>query len=334
MAEAPITPHALGRRALGTLALGLAAGRAAQAQPSAATWPTQPIRLIVPYAAGGAVDLLGRALGELLGPQLGQPWVVENLTGGGTTVAALAAKRAPADGHTILLATSTTLAVAPTLFRRLGYDPVRDFVLAATVTTAPFALVVPRAGPADVPALVADAKRAGGRYTYASAGPGTPQHLAAAMFAGAIGAEMVHVPYRGSAPAMPDLVGGRVSMMFCDLASAIGFIQSGELRLLGVATPARLAVVPDAPTMAELGFPGFEAVSWQALALPAGTPPAVVERLSAAAVATVESEAGKARIETIGLLPYARPAAALGGFVAEEIRRWEPVVRASGAVNE
>jgi tripartite-type tricarboxylate transporter receptor subunit TctC len=265
------------RRGIAALGLGLAAA-SARAQTRSA-WPTQSIRLIVPYAAGGAVDLLGRALAELLGPRLGQSLIVENLTGGGTTVAAIAAKRAPADGHTILLATSTTLAVAPALFRSLGYDPVRDFTLAATVTTTPFAPVVPRRGPADMQALITDAKRADSRYTYASAGPGTPQHLAAAMFAGAIGAEMVHVPYRGSAPAMPDLIGGRVSMMFCDLASAIGFIQSGELRLLGIATPARMAILPDTPTMAELGFPGFEAVSWQALALPAGTPGPVLEPL-------------------------------------------------------
>jgi tripartite-type tricarboxylate transporter receptor subunit TctC len=320
------------RRGIAALGLGLAAA-SARAQ-TRSPWPTQSIRLIVPYAAGGAVDLLGRALAELLGPRLGQSLVVENLTGGGTTVAAIAAKRAPADGHTILLATSTTLAVAPALFRSLGYDPVRDFTLAATVTTTPFALVVPRRGPADIQALITDAKRADSRYTYASAGPGTPQHLAAAMFAGAIGAEMVHVPYRGSAPAMPDLIGGRVSMMFCDLASAIGFIQSSELRLLGIATPARMAILPDTPTMAELGFPGFEAVSWQALALPAGTPRPVLERLSAETMAALESESGRARIESIGLLPYAKPANALDGFVADEIARWAPVVRASGAVNE
>ncbi|WP_424134588.1 Bug family tripartite tricarboxylate transporter substrate binding protein [Roseomonas chloroacetimidivorans] len=322
------------RRALAGLGLALAAPAALAQTPPRTAWPTQPVRLIVPYSAGGAVDLLGRALNDLLAPRLGQSLVVENLTGGGTTVAAIAARRAPADGHTILLATSTTLAVAPALFRNLGYDPVRDFVLAATVTTTPFALVVPRSGPADIQALIADAKRTGGRYTYASAGPGTPQHLSAAMFASAIGVEMVHVPYRGSAPAMPDLIGGRVSMMFCDLASAIGFIRSGELRLLGIATPARMAMLPDTPTMTELGFPGFEAVSWQALALPAGTPPAVLERLSAETMAALESEAGRARIESIGLLTYARPFTTLDGFVASEIARWAPVVRASGAANE
>jgi tripartite-type tricarboxylate transporter receptor subunit TctC len=326
----------LGRRGLAVLGLALPAlaARAQTAVPGRPPWPTQPIRLIVPYAAGGAVDLLGRALAELLGPRLGQSLVVENLTGGGTTVAAIAAKRAPADGHTVLLATSTTLAVAPALFRNLAYDPVRDFALAATVTTTPFALIVPRDGPKDVPALIADAKRAGGRYTYASAGPGTPQHLSAAMFASLIGAEMVHVPYRGSAPAMPDLISGRVSMMFCDLASCIGFIQSGELRLLGIATPARIALLPDTPTMAELGFPGFEAVSWQALALPAGTPRPVLERLSAETMAVLGSAAGRARIESIGLIPYPRPVAELDGFVAEEIRRWGPVVRASGAASD
>jgi tripartite-type tricarboxylate transporter receptor subunit TctC len=331
MAEMRRMPR-LHRRDLGALALGLIAGRAA-AQPAPAR-PIQSIRLIVPYAAGGAVDLLGRALGELLGARLGQPWVIENLTGGGTTVAAAAAKRAPADGHTVLLATSTTLAVAPALFRSLAYDPVRDFTLAATVTTTPFALIVPKNGPADIRALTAEAKRAGGRYTYASAGPGTPQHLAAAIFATAIGAEMVHVPYRGSAPAMPDLINGRVAMMFCDLASAIGFIQSGELRLLSIATPSRMAILPDTPTMTELGFPGFEAVSWQALVLPAATPKPIVERLSTETVAVMQSPEGKARLEAIGLLPYARPAAELDGFVAEEIRRWGPVVRASGAAND
>lgn len=320
------------RRALAALALG-AAAPAARAQPAPA-WPSQAVRLVVPFAAGGAVDLLGRALAEMIAPRLGQQVIVENITGGGTTVAAAQVRRAPPDGHTVFLATSTTLAVAPALFRSLQYDPVRDFALAATVTMTPFALVVPRNGPADVPALVAAARQANGGYTYASAGPGTPQHLAAAMFATAIGAEMQHVPYRGSAPAMPDLVSGRISMMFCDLASAIGFIQSGELRLLGIATPARLPLFPNAPTMAELGFPGFEAVSWQALVLPAATPRRILQRISDVAMEVLATDAARTRLEGFGLIPYPRPVAELDGFVAAEIERWGPVVRASGAVSD
>jgi len=324
--------HRIARRGLAALGLALPAG--ARAQTGGVSWPSQPIRLIVPYAAGGAVDLLGRALAEMLGPRLGQSIVVENLTGGGTTVAAIAARRAPADGHTVLLATATTLAVAPALFRSLAYDPARDFSLAATVTTTPFVLVVPRNGPADVPALIAEAKRPSSRYGYASAGPGSPQHLSAALFATASGSEMVHVPYRGSAPAMPDLIAGRVAFMFCELASCLAFIQTGELRALGVATPSRLAQLPETPTMAELGFAGFEAVSWQALALPSATPRPVLERLSAETMAVLASEPGRARLESIGLLPYARPVRELDSFVAEEIRRWGPVVHASGAAND
>ena len=301
---------------------------AAQAQ---AAYPGKPIRLVVPFPPGGATDSLARIVGEQLADALGQQVVVENKPGGGTIIGAEAVSKAPADGHTLLMATSTTLAINPSLYRKLPYDPVKDFVPLAMVASVPFVLVVNASMPARNLAELASLVQAK-PSAYASAGNGTMHHLAGEMFKNVARLDLAHVPYKGGAPAVADVIGGQVPMMFADLAPALPHIASGRLRALAVTTTRRLDILPNVPTVAESGYPGFEAVAWQSLVAPANTPKEIVTKLSAEISRILAQPAVRQRIAQQGLVPGTMPADQLEAYFATEIVRWRKIVQASGAV--
>ncbi|MDO9708983.1 Bug family tripartite tricarboxylate transporter substrate binding protein [Paracraurococcus lichenis] len=294
-------------------------------------WPQRPIRIVVPFPPGGATDLLGRLVADGLSTRLRQPVQVENLAGGGTVVGARAVASAAPDGTTLLLATSTTLAVAPALHRALPYDPVRDFAPIALLATVPFLLVVRADGPPDLAALLAEARARPGALAYGSAGPGTPHHLGMEMLAGMAGLRLNHVPYRGSAAALTDLLGGRITAMVVDLAPALPQLRAGALRPLAVTTAARLPDLADVPTIAEAGLAGYEMGAWQGLLAPSGTPGAVVARLAAEVLAALGTPEGTRRLASIGLAPMLRGPEEFAAFLPAEIARWAPIVQASGA---
>jgi len=319
------------RRTLLAAAALLAVPGALRAQQD---WPTRPITLIVPFPAGDGPDLMGRAIAEYLSPRLGQPVVVQNMPGAGTTVAAQALRRASPDGYTLMLGGSTSLSVAPVLYPRLNIDPVRDFTLVCNLTKSPFVLLVRRDGPASLAALLDQARRAPQPMIYGSAGAGSPHHLLASLLARTVGIEMQHVPYRGVGPALADLVAGRIPMLFSHVAAPMGFLRSGELRGLAVTPPQRLAALPDVPTFAELGFQGFENAAWIGIMAPPGLPRPIAERLSREAVGMLETPAGRQRMEALHLFPDPIPFERLDGFVAAEATRWREIVLASGAVVE
>lgn len=323
-------PPMLGRRGLAPLALSLAG---ALSRPAlAASFPDRPIRLIVPYPPGDGPDLLGRVVGNLLRQRLGQPVVIENQPGAGTTVAALNLRRQPADGYTLMVGGNTTVCVMPALQPELGIDGERDFTLVCRMVDIPFLLVAHPSGPDSTAALLDRARRNPGSWTYGSAGIGTPHHLLSSLLAGDAGVQATHVPYRGAGPALTDLLANRIGSLFCSVPPAIGFVRSGALRCLGVTGTTRLASLPDVPTMAEQGHVGFEEASWIGLLAPANLDSGTAAILSDATVAALESAEGQERIAELSFRPAPAPYGALRGYVAAESVRWRAIVRRSGVV--
>ena len=249
----------------------------------AQVYPAKPLRLVVPYPAGGGTDFFARTVGAQLSTQLGQPIVVENRPGAATIVGAEAVAKSAPDGYTLLLGDTATFAVNSSLYKKLPYDPQKDFVPVSLTGRFALLLVVnpTRLTANTVQELVEEAKKAPGKIDYASPGPGSPHHLAMEMFKQRTGTQFTHVPYKGAGPAIQDLLGGQVSLMLLDLAAGAPQIKSGKLKALAVASDRRIQALPDLPTVAESGLAGFEAWAWQALAVPAGTPRAIVERLNA-----------------------------------------------------
>src|SRR5436305_419111 len=244
------------------------------------TYPSRTIKMIVPYPAGGTTDFLGRLVAEQIKIGLGATVIVENKPGAGTTLGAEQVAKAEGDGYTLLMATSTTLAINKTLYKKLPYDPVKDFTPIALVAGVPFALIINPMLPAKTLAeFIAYAKSKPGELAYGSAGNGSPQHLGAEMLKSAAGIDIRHVPYRGSVPAMLDVIAGHIPFMIVDLQPALQQIREGKVRVLGVTTPKRVAAAPDIPTLAEAGLPGFELVAWQGVVAPAGVPRPIVDRL-------------------------------------------------------
>lgn len=296
----------------------------------------KPIVLVVPYAPGGTSDLLGRLIAQRLGAASGRTVVVENRPGAGTGVGASFVARAPADGDTLLLATSTTLAINPTLYPKLTYDPARDFAPVGVVAAVPFIVVVnPSLNVKTLADLVALARRDPNALTYGSAGNGSPQHLIAEMFKAATDIQMRHVPYKGSAPAITDLVGGQIGVMFSDFAPALPHVRNGRLVALAVTTSKRQPAVPDVPTIAESGVSGtadFEAAAWQGVVAPAGTPATVVEGLHRELARILSQSDVQAQLHELSVEP--RSSASSGQFaeyIRSEAERWGKVIRASGA---
>ncbi len=326
-----MTTTRIDRRALGRLgALGLAALAApARAQPEA--WPSRPLRWIVPYPAGGGTDLVARTVAAAVAPLLGQPVVVDNRPGAGGILAAEALARAPADGHVLMSADMGMLVYNTALYRRLPYDPARDFRPVSTVARFHFALVThPEAPARSVEAMIAEARRQPGALNMASPGIGSPHHLALERLQKAAGIRVTHLPYRGGAPAVADLVAGQVHAMFLDLASGQSALEAGRLRPLAVAAATRLAVLPGVPTLAECGLPGFEVYSRQGVVMPAATPDAAVEALSAAIRAVSAVPALVSRLSLVGVEAGASTPREYAALVRQEGEVWLPLIRELG----
>lgn len=318
----------LGRRHLLSLAAGMMlAANACAADP----FPNKPVTLIIPYAAGGPTDVLGRVLAEQLSKTLGQRVVVENRTGAGVMIGTVAVARARPDGYTLLLAT-VAHAVNATLQPKLAYDTRRDFAAIGLAATVPLVVLTHP----DVPAhtlqeLLAYLKAHPDQATYGSAGVGSAPHIAAELLRLKTGIPMRHVPYRGSAPALNDLMGGQITFYIDSVATGLKYSASGKLRALAITSAKRSGLAPNLPTVAESGVPGYEAYTWNALFAPAGTPPAVVDRLQAALADALADRATRERIGALGgEIPANTSATSLDAFVQTEIVKWGEVVRASG----
>src|SRR4051794_17955912 len=318
---------------------GFAGGGAALAAWHAdaqTAWPSRTIKLIVPYPAGGTTDLLGRLVADQLKNGLGAVVVVENKPGAGTTLGAEQVARSEPDGYTLLMATSTTLAINKTLYKKLPYDPAKDFTPIALLAGVPFALIVNPALPAKTLGdFIAYARSRPAELAYGSAGNGSPQHLGAEMLRAAAGIDIRHVPYRGSVPAMLDVIAGHIPFMIVDLQPALQQIREGKVRVLGVTTPKRVAAAPEIPTFAEAGLPGFELVAWQGVVAPAGAPRAIVDQLAAQIAKLVADPATRERLTALSLEPLTESTPdSFAAFVRTEVERWAAVVKASGAEAE
>jgi tripartite-type tricarboxylate transporter receptor subunit TctC len=321
-------PRIAGRRRVLHAGVALALPALARAQ----SFPARPIRLVVPFPPGGPTDIVARPLAQGLSEALRQQVVIENRAGAGGVIGADAVAKAPADGYTLLMATVGTHAINASLFRKLPYDPVRDFTALGLAATSPVAVVVPAAAPiASVAELVAAARKEPGQLAFGTAGNGTPGHLTGEMFAKAAGVDLRHIPYKGSAPAVTDLLGGQIPLMFDPVQSVLPHVQSGKLRALAVSSRARAAVLPQVPTLAEAGLKDFEAIAWWALFGPAGLPEPVAAALAAATDAVVRGDTFRERLGNLGVQPAAMTLAAFAEFHRAELAKWGRAVRDSGA---
>jgi tripartite-type tricarboxylate transporter receptor subunit TctC len=316
------------RAAIACLALLLAALPAA-AQPA---WPDRPIRMVIPFAPGGAADVVGRIVAQGMAEDLGQPVVVENRGGSGGVIGSQAVLAAPADGHTIVLHTLSSGVMNAGLYATLPFDLRRAFAPVGLVGTVPNIIVVtPRLQARTLAELVALVRANPGRITYASSGPGTIVHLSGQLLANMIGTPMVHVPYRGSGPALNDLVAGTVDVMVDTLPPYVALVRDGRVRALAMATRSRSAALPDVPTAEEAGLPGYETYNWHAVFVAAGTPAPPVARLERALRAAVAAPATRARLVELGVEPLGAGAAELERFWDAQFATWIPIIRASGA---
>jgi tripartite-type tricarboxylate transporter receptor subunit TctC len=296
-----------------------------------AQFPTKPLHLIVPFPPGGGNDTVARAIAQQLGPDLGQPVVIDNRPGAGGSVGAELAARAPADGYTLFLAGVGSHAVNPNLHRKLPYDPVKDFAPISLIASAPSVLVVNPALPARTFAEFGAYARANpGKLNYASNGNGSAAQLAAAMYETMADVRMVHVPYKGIAPAMTDLMSGEVQLMFGTIVALVPHIQAGKLRALAVTSRTRSALLPDIPTIAESGLPDYQAGSWYGILAPAGTPREVIERLHAAIIKALEQPDVSKRLAAEGAEVIGSTPEEFGAHIKAEIARVGSVVRAAG----
>ena len=315
------------RRSLALLAFPVVAATAALAQ----SYPTKPIEWVVPYPAGGGSDVVARALSEPLGRALGQPIIINNKPGAATNIGADYVAHAKGDGYTLLTADTATLAANPSLYAKLSYSAEKDFAPVGLLARFPMILVVNPAIPAkNLTEFVAWAKTQSSGASYATPGSGSPHHLATELFRGTTGLNLVHIPYRGAAPAVQDVVGGQVPFMFVDTASGSPFINAGRLRAIGIASPQRVKNFETIPTLAEQGLKGFEAYAWQGLVVPAGTPPDVVAKLNKTLLEALNSTAVKARFQVLGLEAIPGSPAQMATYAKAEREKWAQVIRASG----
>ncbi len=322
--------------ACATAPLASLAPLAARAQ---AAWPTKAVRIVVPFAAGGTTDILARALAPELQRAFGQPFIVDNKPGAGGNNGAAEVAKAPGDGYTLLMGTVGTHAINVSLYPKMPYDHVKDFVPITLLAGVPNVLVInpasaQRLGVTDVPSFIKALKANPGKINMASSGNGTSIHLAGELFKSMTGTFMLHIPYRGSGPALIDLMGGSMDVMFDNLPSALPHIKSGKLKALAVTSAQRSAALPDVPTMAEAGGPalkGYEASSWFGLLGPAGLPPEVAHRIQAETAKAVAMPALKERLLSQGAIPSANTPAEFARLIDAETRKWAQVVKASGA---
>ena len=299
---------------------------------TAQAWPSKPIKYIVPFAPGGTTDILARTVGEKLSVALGQPVIIENKPGAGGGVGAEFVAKAAPDGYTIMGGTISTHAINASLYKSLPYDPIKDFVPIVLLARVPNMLVVNVDIPAkSVPELIALLKANPGKYSFASSGNGTSQHLSGELFKSMSGTEMQHIPYKGSPPALQDVVGGQVTMTFDNITTAWTLAKAGKLRALAVTTASRSAVAPDVPTLAESGLAGFEVSSWQGVFAPAGTPPDIVRRLNAEIVKILNTPDVKEKLVSLGLDVGGNTPEEFLVMVKAEVVKWADVVKKSGA---
>ena len=296
----------------------------------AETWPTRPIRFIVPFAPGGGGDVVGRIIGQRMSDQLGKPLVIDNRAGGGGTLGCeLAAKAAP-DGYTLLLGNVGPIAVGPALYPKLAYDPVRDFAPVTMIASFPNLLVANPGLPfKTVPELVAYAKSRPGTLNFASAGAGTSTHLAGELFKSVAGIDVVHVPYKGGAAAMTDIIAGQVAYYFGTMPSSMPLAKAGKLRALAVTSLTRSPAAPEVPTIAESGYPKFETAAWYGLMFPTGTPREIVARTNAATMVVLALPDIRERLVHEGSEPLGSTPAQFGAYIKAEIAKWSAVVKAA-----
>ena len=312
-----------------TVLAAAAAACATVALPAvAATWPERPVKIIVPYPPGGITDIVGRSIAERLAETLRQPVVVDNRAGAGGTIGASEAARAAADGYTLFIGTSATNGTNPSTFKELRYKPETDFAPIALAATAPLMIIVNPSVPArSLPEFIRYLKANPGKVNYASTGNGGSVHLTTELFAMQTGTSLQHVVYKGSAPALNDLMGGHVQVMFDNVPSAAPLAASGKVRALAVTSARRTGLAPEIPTVAEVAVPGFESLSWIALYAPAGTPPAVVRQLNEAANAALKNPKLLATFQKAGLDPVGGTPEDLARYQAAEIAKWANVVK-------
>jgi tripartite-type tricarboxylate transporter receptor subunit TctC len=297
---------------------------------SAQTWPARPVTLVVPYPAGGSADILARMLGQKLSGRLGQSVVIDNKGGAGTAIGARFVAEARADGYTILMGTVSSQAINPAM-AKVGYDPVKDFTPVGAVASIPFALVTGTATPyRNVADVIAAARARPGEVAYASAGPGTSNHLAGEMLASAAQVKFLHVPYRGSAPALADVLAGQVPLMFDLQATSLPHIRSGKLRALAMTSAQRSPLLPEVPTVGESGYPGFEVSAWFGIFAPAAVPAPVLAQLGGALEAVMKTPEMEKGLRDIGTEPDTRARAEYVNYVREEAAKYAGVVKAAG----
>ena len=295
-------------------------------------YPTHPVTLIVPYTPGGSTEILARIVAQRLERRLGQSVIVENKPGAGTVIGSTMVAKAAPDGYTLLMATPTPMAINVRVHKELPYDPATDFVPLVMVAQAPFVLIVNPSLPVkSVQELIDYAKQRPGQLSYGSGGVGAPHHLYAELLKSMTGIQLTHVPYKGSLPALNDVVAGHIELMFCDVPPASGMIQSGRVRALGVSIKSRLAAFPDIPPIAEAGVPGFDVAGWFMVVAPARTPPAIVERLHRELRGVLAAPEIREQIVKLSLVPLDSPSVdEMKAFVKSEIVRWGKVVEAAG----
>jgi tripartite-type tricarboxylate transporter receptor subunit TctC len=318
------------RVALIGLALIAAAGDRALSQDRVEDYPSRQVNFVVPFAPGGGTDILGRLFGQKLSDRFGKPFVIENRPGAGTVTAAVQVAKSAPDGYTIMMATSGTMAMNPTLYKKLPYEPGKDLVLAALICNVPFVLVVNPALPVhSVADLVKFAKEK--PLSYGSGGAGAFHHLMGELFKTTLNIPMTHVPYKGTLPALNDVIAGHIQLMFSDLAPAYPLIQAGKVRALGVTTAQRAAAAPEIPPLAEVGVPGFDWAAWQSVAAPGGTPKEILAKLNGAVNAAIAEPEVVKQLVDLQFIPIGKGSPdELERFVASETTRWAKMLQQAG----
>ncbi len=305
----------------------------AWAQAPTAAYPNKPIRLINPFAAGGALDQLARLLGQHVSDQLGQPVIVENKTGAGGNIGAEFVARSAPDGYTLVMGSSATHGIAPSLYgARLPFDALKDFsAVSATVVQKNVLVVNPTVAARNVQELMALARSQPGKLSYGSSGSGTSQHLSGELFKQMAKVDMLHVPYKGSALAMQDLLGGQVTMMFTDIPTALPYIRSGKLRAMGLTAAQPSPALPEVAPLAQQGLPNFDLKAWYGVLAPAKTPDAIVKRLNASIVSYLSDASSREKLLSMGMEPLPLNAEQSTAFITDELKKWSEVVRVTGA---
>jgi tripartite-type tricarboxylate transporter receptor subunit TctC len=328
-------PHSLDRRTFCAAAAATLAGLGTAPVQAQGTYPSKPVKVVVTYAPGGANDMTARIYSQLLTERLKQPFVVENRAGASGITGTTSVAKSEPDGYTLLLGAGGTMTINPGLFTTLSYDPLRDFVPIGLAARSPLVLVVPPALPVqNVAELIAYAKARPDGISYASPGAGTPLHLAGELFSRMAGIKTLHVPYKGSSPALTDLMGGRVDMMFDVLGTSIELVRAGRLRALGVTSLQRSGQLPQVPNLSEQGLKDFDVTSWFGLFAPVATPRDVVERLNAELVRAAATPEAREKLAPLGMEPVSSSSEQLRGLVQTEQARWKELIRTANIRTE